>query len=703
MSTRVSCRSTHKMGRWTPRACHRHLAAVLFLTWAKTAVLAQRATVDTVTYRAAPVVVTASRHEQDPVLTAVPVALVQRPELMQQLVATASEAVTMTPGVALATTGPWSQQPVIRGLKGAQVLTLVNGQRLEVLRAYGQHGPLLDLAQVERVEVVRGPHSVLYGSDAVGGVVNYLTAPPFAPAATLQLRTAGTLRWSSADAQQATGLRLSLRTPRFDVFLHGGARRAQEVRTPRGTLPNTQYQGLNADVDLAYQLLPGQLLRVGMSTLRSSDVGVPTSPYAERARFRRYERSVVSLGFERESRARLPLVIKLNAHYQWGVREFEALLHVPRGGQRVDQSLEAHRSVSSFGANSQVSALVTGRHLLTAGLDGFGEVDDSRRTAVNRLFDAKGALVRETTDRVPPTPPAWRAGIGIFLCDEFSPTDRLSLSGGVRADRLVSTATATPGTLVANDLSCEDQNLSGNVGVSMALTPAVRLFANVGRAFKAPALQERFFKGLGQRGFVVGDPNLKPETSLNLDGGLKWRTIRWRGELSLFWNRVSSLILLSPMSAAADTFRYGNVGRALLRGGELEVQGRVLNSVWGHLQAAYVHGSDLRADQPLPQIPPLSLRLSLRGQAGERWWVEVAARLVGDQRRVAPNEVPTPGYALCDMGTGVRLRALGVRGDVTLRITNLFNRSYREHLSTVTWWDAPGRNVVLGLSWQQNH
>ncbi|MDZ7393477.1 MAG: TonB-dependent receptor [candidate division KSB1 bacterium] len=614
---------------------------------------------------------------------------------------TASEVVAMTPGVTLSSTGPWSQQPVIRGLKGAHVLTLVNGLRLEVLRAYGQHAPLLDVDQVERAEVVRGPHSVMYGSDAVGGVINYLTVPTFVATPRLQMGTAGNLRWSSADGQRAAGARLVLRAPRLNARLRCGARRSEDIRTPKGPLANTQYQGLDADLDLAYLLSPGYLLRGGISTLRSSDVGIPTSPYAEKARFRRYERTVLSLGFEREPRAPSLLALRANVHYQWGAREFEAVLHVPRGAQRIDQSLEAHRSVDSFGANLMASWLLTGRHFVSAGLDLSGEWDDTRRLALNRLYDAKGALLRETIDRVPPTPPSKRLAIGAFFSDEFSPTSRLSVTAGARVDHLLSTATGTPGTLASHDLACHDQNVSGSLGTSFALTPAAYLFANVGRAFKAPDLQERFFKGVGQRGFVIGNPGLKPETSLNFDGGIKWRTARSRGELDLFWNRVADLILLAPISAAADTFRYGNVGCALLRGGEIEVEARLLKALWGHVQAAYVHGTDIHAGRPLPQIPPFNVRLSMEWRAHGRWWAQAATRLVADQRRVAPNEACTPGYALCDVAAGLNLRSLGLPAALTLRITNLFDRSYREHLSTVTWWDAPGRNVIVGMDWQQ--
>ncbi|MBC7188319.1 MAG: TonB-dependent receptor [Calditrichaeota bacterium] len=671
------------------------LAAVIRSAWC----LAQQPRPDTVAYRMPAVVVTASRHEQDPLLTSVPVTLLERRAIVQALPATVGEALVLAPGVAVTSSGPWSQQPVIRGLKGAQVLTLINGQRLDVLRSYGQHAPLLDVGQVERVEVVRGPHSVQYGSDAVGGVVNYVTTPAFVAAQRPAVTTRGFVQSSSADEQRAAGLSLLLRGARANARLRLGGRRAENVRTPRGRLPNSQYRGIDADIDFAYQPSPAHLVRCGVSSVRSSNVGVPTSPYAERARFRLYERTVLSLAYEHQPRSGAPR-IEVNAHYQWGKRNFEALLHVPRGVQRLDQVLEAHRSADSFGATLLASGLVWGHHLFTSGVDLFGEDDNTRRTAISRLYDGKGALVKETVDRIPPTPPARRWGVGIFACDEHSPVPWASVSAGLRVDHLQSSATGTRGTLAEADLVRREQNVSGNLGASVAVTDGVRLFANLGRAFKGPSLQERFFKGVGQLGFVVGNPELHPETSLNLDAGVKWRTERCRGELSVFRNRVNDLIVLSRVTVAPDTFKYANVGRALLQGGEFEVEARLLGPLRAQAQASYVRGTDEASGQPLPQIPPLNGRICLYLQApAGRWWGRLTARLVGDQRRVAANELATPGYVLCDVGAGLPLQSGATPVELAINITNLFDRSYRDHLSTVTWWDAPGRNVVVSMSW----
>ncbi len=677
------------------------LAMVACVSWRGAWCQGRQGRPDTVSYRLPAVVVTASRHEQDPLLTSMPVAVVDRRTLVQSLPATVGEVLTLTPGVALSSTGPWSQQPVIRGLKGGQVLTLINGQRLDVLRSYGQHAPLLDLGQVERIEVVRGPQSVLYGSDAVGGVVNYLTLPAFAASRQPTVRTRAFVRLSSADEQQAAGLSVSLRLSQVNARLRLGARRAHQLRTPRGLLPNSQYRAGDADFDLAYQPHPAYLLRWGISTLRSSDVGIPTSPYAEHARFRLYERTVVSLGAERRPHGSRPLTLRLDAHYQWGTRDFEALLHVPRGAQRLDQQLEAHRAVRSFGATLLASTLLRGRHLFSAGADLFGEMDDTRRTAVSRLYDGKGTLLKETVDRIPPTPPAQRWGVGLFASDEFAPVQALLLSLGVRADHLESAAEGTAGTLVSRDLLRREQSLSGHVGASLALFEGLRLFVNLGRAFKAPALQERFFKGVGQLGFVVGDPDLHPERSLNIDAGCKWRTEAFRGEVALFRNEVQNLIVLKRVTVAPDTFRYANVGRAVLHGAEVETEGRLVGPLWAQVQAAYVLGTDRASGQPLPQIPPLNARIALRAQAGSgRWWAQLSSRLVADQERVAPNELSTPGYVLWDAGVGYRLRSGATPIEVTVNVTNLFDRSYRDHLSTVTWWVGPGRNVVVGVSWE---
>jgi hemoglobin/transferrin/lactoferrin receptor protein len=247
--------------------------------------------------------------------------------------------------------------------------------------------------------------------------------------------------------------------------------------------------------------------------------------------------------------------------------------------------------------------------------------------------------------------------------------------------------------------------MSGGAGVLFRIGGSVRITANAGRAFRAPALEERFFRGPGQAGFVTGCPGLRSETSVNLDVGLKWKTERMEGELAAFRNRVDDLIVLRTVNAGRDTLQYANVGRALLRGAEFRSGMEVTDNLSIGADASCVFAEDVLASEPLPLIPPVRGTLSMAVHGGRvigphRWRLEADVRMIADQNRTARNESRTPGYALLDLDFGFGFNpgaVVNLPMTVTVSVQNAFDRRYRDHLSSVYWRAAPGRDVVVGL------
>jgi outer membrane receptor protein involved in Fe transport len=188
---------------------------------------------------------------------------------------------------------------------------------------------------------------------------------------------------------------------------------------------------------------------------------------------------------------------------------------------------------------------------------------------------------------------------------------------------------------------------------------------------------------------------------LNLDGGIKWRFKRLNGELNLFRNQIDNLIVMKPISANADTFLYDNVGKAKIFGGEFQAHLNISQQLAFFMNAADVYGQDIKLDEPLPKMPPLEGLLGFRFEGSDhKYWLEISGRIVNHQNRVMTNELTTPGYQLYNFSSGINLdKFLKIRSPLflTFNVKNIFNKSYRDHLSSVTWWDAPGRNIVLGL------
>jgi hemoglobin/transferrin/lactoferrin receptor protein len=658
---------------------------------------------DTIRYRMPVVSVTANRRETDVLETNLPVAAVAGDELWSRGFATAADASRILPGTASPSAGPWTGRWAIRGLSGSRVLLLVDGQRLDILRGYGEHPPLLDADQIVRVEVIRGPASVLYGSDAVAGVVNLITGP--APAAGLPpsgLSGRSGVQFHSANAQWNGSAALRYDGRGTVISLNAARRTAGDIRTPKGVLANTAFRGNAFQAEASVRPSRGFRLALSGQADRMDRVGVPIDRYAVRARFNAYDRDRLAglLEFRRPDRTWKGLAVRLYAQREH--RNFDAFISgKPKGALFADQSQNADRRVRAAGWSLQ-SDWTAGPHYIVAGAEAFVHRVRSERTADPLLRDAAGAVVKDPPpDTAPPLPRLTQAGLGVFANAEIAVTPAVALQAGCRGDRSLSRAEATPGTLVETGRNESDTDVSGNAGLLIRLGRSLRLTANLGRAFRAPDPQERYFRGPGQSGFVLGDPDLRSETSLNADLGLKWKTDRFEGEIAAFRNRVNRLIVLRTLSAARDTFAYGNVGRALLSGGEIRFLWNAAERIAFGADASVVEGRDEAAGIRLPGVPPVLGNLSVRLNGGPlRWNAEADLRLSGDRKKTAENEIRTGGAGLLDLAFGIGVRGGWTGGlpfRLSLAVRNALNRSVRDPLSSVTWWDGPGRDVTVGM------
>jgi len=481
-------------------------------------------------------------------------------------------------------------------------------------------------------------------------------------------------------------------------------RQADDVNTPMGELINTAFNGYTLNAKVGAQFFNRHFFKFSCQINRMNDVGIPTNPFAIRAKFLKYNRDVASLSYEYRSPQSFWANSKINIYYQQGERNFEAFIYQkPKGILFVNQLLNANRQVKSYGSTLQNSFSILKNNYLTTGIDIYAEFDDTERIADAAIFNSAGSIIKDPpVNLTPPTPKSNRKSIGVFIEDEYNLNSKITFSAGSRFDYTVSHADGTPGTLVEQNMDKTDSDFSGNFGLLCRLTNNFHLMANVGRAFKAPTLQERFFSGAAQVGYLHGNPELNSEKSLNIDGGFKWQFEKFTGEFNLFQNRINNFIVMKPISAAADTFLYDNVGKAVMIGGEFQADYKISNKIKLFINSSYVIGEDENCGDPLPKVPPLQGMLGVRYEgANQNYWLEFNGRFVNKQNRVAENEAETQGYNLFNFSSGINLKQilkLSFPLHFTFNVRNIFDESYRDHLSYVTWWDAPGRNIIFGLN-----
>lgn len=581
-------------------------------------------------------------------------------------------------GVRNWSTGVGIGKPVIRGLTSNRVIVLAGGQRLETQQWGEEHGPQVETADADRIEVIRGPASVLYGSDALGGVVHVV--PRELPEAGRRAFARGRVAASYASNNRSPDGTVTVEGAALGLGFRasGTARASDDLRTPDGPLPNSGNRALTASAALGYTAPWGALaLNYAHRDERLEVVGDP----ATQPDYTGYQR----IGDDRlRVEARIPLGL--------------SRLEVGAGFQenrRREYADAADPAVSLGLAARTWSGDLRLRHAPLGPLVGAVGV-----SVVGTRFTGSGQQVL--------IPNSTAANVGVYAFEQAE-AGRWQFSAGARVDlaSLANEATDALG-LAAGERRW--QAFSGNLGALVRLAEPVALVANLGRGFRAPTSYELFATGphAGALAYEVGNPALRTETSFNTDLGVRVQTSRLNAELSGFVNRIAGYIYGRPTEAfdPGSGFRiYETVqGDARLAGVELAAEYRAGRRWLLRGSADYVRGDNTSTGLPLPWIPPLRAGGSIRFDAGDVGRIQgVYATASGEwnarQDRLDPSDYAPPAYALAGLGAGFSLATGGRPVSVDLSVRNLFDARYARFLSRYkTFALEQGRNVVLRVS-----
>lgn len=640
-------------------------------------------------------VVTASRYEQDAFETPAPITVISREELDRRRPEKLVDVLKDLAGIEVFGEGPFRGLPVIRGLSSNRILILVDGQRLNNARESTQFAGiqpgLVDLSQVERIEVLRGPASVLYGSDAVGGVINIITrSAAFSPDG---FRFGGSLgvEWGSAAAARRSRAEIRGAGARTAFQVGVSDFTADSYESPEGVVPNSGMRQRSADGTVRLLLGENSLLRVSTEVVRTSDVGFPGyDPVTSGVdiAFPRFDRDKLSVSYEAGPWGGLRS-LTLTAYAQEVVKESKRNI---RMGPFFFLNNFTRSEIDTVGFSAQ-SGLAVGRHQLTFGMD-------ARQDSVRDATTSESPFGSDHDVQVPRSD---QRELGVYLQDEIPLGSRLHLVAGLRGDRASFQSKEDPN-YHGVPFDVADAAVSGTLGARYRVTDHVQGTAQVGRAFRAPNLQERSYFGLVSTGdaYVIQNPDLGSETSLNVDLGFKVRYPGYSGGFNVFRNSINDLIGLvflgTDPSSGLLMARFDNIDKAILTGAEFELE-TTLSSAWTLFTvASYTRGTDDSTGEPLPFIPPLKVAAGLR-YAGGKWWGETGGRWVDRQERL-PSDTegdiyePTPSFAVMDIRAGYDF-PWGIR--LQAAVENLFDRAYHEPFNRRL---EPGRNYRVSLGYR---
>ncbi|HXJ32159.1 MAG TPA: TonB-dependent receptor [Gemmatimonadales bacterium] len=632
----------------------------------------------------AAVTVTATRAPVDPLSSPLPASLLQSTALAREYRVSLAHALESLAGVRALTTGGEIGKPVIRGLSGARVLVLGDGNRLEDYSWSDEDGPSIETRLADRVEVIRGPASVLYGSDALGGVVNVIPedvpdarAPRAGPRGQFEVYGASNNHELGSDLHaQGTAGGLG--------WLAGVVgRHSEALNTPAGELENTGFTAFSGVGAV------GTRGAWGKATLRFTHYGGEFHLLeADTAQ----NRPPPPPGGEQD----LGPVRKLtDDRVQLGATH-------PAGGLLLEAKGQFQRHWLAEVVEGDTSSTEQGFDLLlnTTSLDLLAHHGTGRRVA-GTLGASAYYQNSATRGQEPLVPDARASGAAAYAYEQVSLSERWRLLAGARVDLRRLTADSNIDLALASQRR-DYTAWSGDIGVVFRPAERLALSVNAGRAWRAPTLFELFTNGPhpGEARFEVGDATLEPEAGFNLDASVRWQSGRARAEVAAFRNRIAHYIYIAPTGTMQDSlpvYRYQHAD-AVLDGGEASLEVAATSALVLSARVDYVRGERQSDHEPLPQIPPLRTKL------GAEWRAANAnggldLDLVARQTRLSPFDLGTAGYGLLDLYGGLdrHLGSWPVR--IELQVRNALDTSYRDFLSRYKAFALnPGRNVVVRLS-----
>jgi iron complex outermembrane receptor protein len=605
-------------------------------------------------------------------------------DLARQLGSSLGATLENQPGVSSRSFGPAPSRPVIRGLDGDRVLILQDGQRVGDLSSQsGDHGVSVNPAAAQTVEVVRGPATLLYGANAIGGLVNVITDE--IPTRKEQ-GVGGNVIFDVGSAADEVGTAADVHAGNGTFALHagGGGRRSSDFRTPEGEVANSQSRNGFGNVGLAWT---GERSFVGASYgYDDTRYGIP----------------VVEEGTLQLTPRRHSFSVRAGGQGLEGVFDgFRATLGVRR---YKHEELEGDEVGTSF-RNDTTEFELMGSHRAAGRLKG-----SVGAWLLGRAFDARGEEAL--------SPAVDQQGFAAFVYEELS-WPHVTFQFGARVDRTRFEPAGEPGR--------DYTNVSGSVGLLIrppAANDHLTVALSAARAARNPALEELFFFGLHHGNFAIelGNPDLESERALGFDASLRWRSSRASGEVTYFRNDISDFIFRrvleeAEFEAREDQFLARFPGRELvghshddepegeeggdhahadeefafveflgadsvLQGVEAHGDFRLTGEVSAELGFDYVRASLKASGDPLPRIPPFRFRAGLRYQRNAfQAGGEVIA--TATQNRVGDTEEPTDGHALLKLFTSYSFETGNAVSTITVRADNVGDALYRNHLSLI--------------------
>jgi iron complex outermembrane recepter protein len=597
-------------------------------------------------------------------------------EISQDARTSLGEVLEHKPGVAKRSFGPGSARPVLRGFDGDRVLVMKDGISTGTLSSQsGDHGESADVLTLERVEVVKGPATLLYGSSAIGGVVNMVTPQDHLdPHLNAGLTGYATGVAGSNNAHGGGGAGFEYGTGRWMLSGSGSGQRTGDYNTPIGEIRNSKTRIANGGGGVGWYGDRGFLHFNG--GYENSRYGIPFAGEFEEPDPLDPDPPQVDIDIAmRRAYGRLTT----------GARNLEGFLD--NFVATLDFSHYTHSELEIEDGGPEEIGTVFQNRLLTWR----GVFQQRKRGLLSGSFGFSGSFRNyDVTGAEALSPPVDQNNFAVFGLQELGFEHfRLQFGGRVETNKY------TPAhTRPVRDFT----GFSGAAGIRVPTWKGGAFVVNYTHAYRAPALEELYNEGphIGNLAFELGNPDLKREMSDGVEMSVRHRTDRVRGEATFFYYRLSDFIFLVPTGGFEDGLIEAEYlqGNSRFVGSEASLDVSLHPHVWLNLGLDVVDaqltnavtspntGVTVAGGTGLPRIPPVRGRVGLdlryKGLS-----VRPEAIMASHQDDVFPTETPTAGYATFNLGASYTVPTAHLTHVVSVNAFNLGDRLYRNHLSFI--------------------
>ncbi len=668
---------------------------------------AQESTGDGDARRLDQIQVTATRREEGVLEVPVGITVVDADDIVRQAPQTVADLLHGEPGTYVQQTTPGQGVVIIRGLKGSEVLHLVDGFRLN--NAFFRNSPnqyiaLVDPMNLERIEAVRGPMSTLYGSDAMGGVLQFLTPEPRYTGSEWQSDGQIRARYSSADESMHS--RVAFQGGREGFGIAGGIS-YQDVGTLRvgggDELPYTAYTQRGGDLKLLFApgnghelMISGQFSKQPNTPRHDALVPGFGQDQAESAEsfFKPQERRFGQVRYRYTDATPISDSIEIHVGQQEIVDD-----RVTRDTGSPNREIEENSSTLR-GFTGQFAKRIGDAHYLTYGWEYYQDEVNSFR----ERFNIDTGVTSARPSRFPDG--STMDSMAFFIADDWLLTERLDVNAGLRYSRF---DIDLPPTINGIGVSLDPDDTTGQVGMAYRLTDSLRLVANAGRGFRAPNIFDLgTFGDRPSNRFNIPNPDLAPESVNTFDIGFKHASHQWQWEAMAFRSnykdKITSVLTGEQTEGGRDIVQSRNATKLTLWGIESGLRYLPTDAWQIYATATYTRGDEeFEGDEyAADRIPPLFGKLGARWFMNDAWEFEGYTLYATRQDRLSPrdeidariNPDGTAGWATINGRIGWRAYE-GLL--LQLQLENLTDKRYREHGSGL---DQPGRNASLSLDWR---